>query len=94
MTKFSRLLWWVITFPFVPVFNVLASPVRIIRRIVQLLDTEPEDRPLIDTFSRLATEAEVRQSLWDHIEALRAHLLRIVIALTGAYSFHFPSLLH
>jgi sec-independent protein translocase protein TatC len=33
----------------------------------------------MDTFSSLTTEAETRQSLWDHVAALRAHLLRSIL---------------
>src|SRR6266536_6106179 len=91
MTKLLKALWRVITFPFVLIFNIITFPFRALRRINEFLNTEPEDRPLIDTFSSLATEAETRQSLWDHIEALRAHLLRIVIALAigVGISFYF-----
>lgn len=82
MTKLLKPIWRVIRFPFVLVFNILAFPFRMVRRIGQFLNEEPpEDRPLIDTFSSLATEAETRASLWEHIEALRGHLLRIVIGL-------------
>jgi sec-independent protein translocase protein TatC len=82
MTKLLRALWWVITFPFVLLFNIIAFPFRLIRQIGQFLNEElPEDRPLIDTFSSLASEAETRASLWEHVDALRVHLLRMVIAL-------------
>ncbi|HET9912740.1 MAG TPA: twin-arginine translocase subunit TatC [Anaerolineales bacterium] len=92
MTNFFKALWRVVTFPFVLVFNIIAFPFRTIRRIGQFLNDEPpEDRPLIDTFSSLATEAETQASLWDHIEALRMHLLRIVIGLAigVGISFYF-----
>jgi sec-independent protein translocase protein TatC len=91
MTKILKTLWRVITFPFVLVFNILAFPFRAIARAIRFLNSEPEDHPLIDTFSSLATEPETRQSLWDHIEALRAHLLRIIIgiALGVGVSFYF-----
>ena len=79
MTKFLKAFWRVITFPFVLIYNSIAFPFRAIRRFRRFLDTEPEDRPLMDTFSSLATEAETRQSLWDHVEALRAHLLRSIV---------------
>jgi len=82
MTKFFKALWRVITFPFVLLFNIIAFPFRVIFRISHFLNEEPpEDRPLLDTFSSLTTEEETRASLWDHVEALRAHLLRVVIAL-------------
>lgn len=92
MIKFLKALWRVITFPFVLVFNIIAFPFRTIRRIGQFLNAElPEERPIIDTFSSLATEAEARASLIEHIEALRMHLLRIVIGLAigVGISFYF-----
>ena len=92
MTKFLKALWRVITFPFRLVFNILAVPFRALRRIGEFLNEDiPEERPLIDTFSSLATEAETRASLWEHVDALRAHLLRMVIglALGVGISFYF-----
>jgi sec-independent protein translocase protein TatC len=92
MNKFFRSLWRVITFPFRLIFNILAFPLRALRSIRQFLNEEPpEDRPLIDTFSSLATEEETRASLWEHVDALRAHLLRMVIALAlgVGVSFYF-----
>ncbi len=59
MRKFFKTIWRVITFPFVLLFNIIAFPFRGLRRIGHFLNEEPpEDRPLIDTFSSLATEAE------------------------------------
>jgi len=82
MTKFFKAFWRVITFPFVLLFNILAFPFRAIGRASRFLNEEPpEDRPLLDTFSSLATEAEARASLWEHVEALRMHLLRMIIYL-------------
>src|SRR5687768_7936183 len=92
MTKFFKTLWRVITFPFRLVFNILASPFRALRRIGEFLNEDiPEERPLIDTFSSLATEVETRASLWEHVDALRTHLLRMVIslALGVGISFYF-----
>lgn len=92
MTKFFQASWRVITFPFRLLFHILAFPFRTLRRIGEFLNEEPpEDRPLIDTFSSLATEAETRESLWEHIGALRAHLLRGVVglALGVGISFYF-----
>jgi len=85
MSKFFKTIWRVIKFPFVLLFNILAFPFRALRRIGQFLNEEPpEDRPLIDTFSSLASEAETRASLWEHVEALRMHLFRVVLALALA----------
>jgi sec-independent protein translocase protein TatC len=81
MTKLLRALWRVITFPFVLVFHILAFPVRAVRTISRFLNTEPDDRPVLDAFTSLATEQQARQSLIEHIENLRMHLLRSVLAL-------------
>ena len=92
MRKFFKTIWRVITFPFVLLFNILAFPFRQLRHVGRFLNEEPpEDRPLIDTFSSLATEAEMRASLWEHVDALRMHLLRIIIglALGVGVSFYF-----
>ncbi len=90
MKKILRFLWRVITFPFVLVFNVLALPFRIIRKAYLFLNADlDEDRPLMDTFASIAAEEQARASLWDHVEALRMHLLRIVIALAIGVGFSF-----
>jgi len=90
MTKFFKALWRVITFPFVLVFNIIAFPFRAIRRARRFLNEEPSDEhSLTDTFTGLVTDAEVRQSFWDHIEALRMHLLRIVLGLAAGVGISF-----
>lgn len=90
MTKLLKALWRVITFPFVLLFNIIVFPFRVLKHIGRFLNEDiPEERPLIDTFSSLATEAETRASLWEHIEALRAHLLRMVIALAVGVGISF-----
>jgi sec-independent protein translocase protein TatC len=90
MKKLPSALWRVITFPFVLVFNILAFPFRMIRRAYNFLNRDlDEDRPLMDTFASIAAEEQARASLWDHIEALRMHLLRIVIALAVGVGLSF-----
>lgn len=92
MKKFLKFIWRVITFPFVLVFNILAFPFRMIRKAHRFLNMElDEERPLMDTFSSIATESQVRESLWDHVDALRGHLLRMVVALAigVGISFYF-----
>jgi sec-independent protein translocase protein TatC len=79
MTNLFKTLWRVITFPFILIYNILAFPFRFISRGIRFLNTDVEDRPILDTFTTLASEAEARASLWEHVDALRAHLLRIVI---------------
>jgi sec-independent protein translocase protein TatC len=91
MKKILRALWRVITFPFWLVFTVLAFPFRLIQRAIKFLNTDVDDRPILDTFSTLATEEQARASFWDHIEALRMHLFRMLIGLAigVGISFYF-----
>lgn len=82
MKRLLRLLWRVLTFPFVLIFHILAFPFRFIRKAHEFLNRElEEDRPLMDTLASIATEEHARASLWDNVETLRMHLLRMVIAL-------------
>lgn len=87
MKKLLRALWRVITFP----FWLIAFPFRQIGRAIKFLNTDVEDRPILDTFSTLATEEQARASFWDHIEALRMHLFRMLIGLAigVGVSFYF-----
>jgi sec-independent protein translocase protein TatC len=91
MKAFFRALWRVITFPFWLLFTILAFPFKLIKRAITFLNTDVDDRPILDTFSTLATEEQARASLWDHIEALRMHLFRMLIGLAigVGISFYF-----
>lgn len=92
MKRLLRFLWRVITFPFVLLINILLFPFRLIRKAHEFLNRELEDdRPLMDTFASIATEEQARASLWEHVETLRMHLLRMVIGLTigVGVSFYF-----
>jgi sec-independent protein translocase protein TatC len=92
MRRFFKALWRVIAFPFVLVFNLLLFPFRLIRKAYRFLNDDfEEDRPLMDALASLATEKQARASLWDHIEELRMHLLRMVIGLAigVGISFYF-----
>lgn len=91
MKRFFKALWRVITFPFLLIFNVIALPFRLIRRGIRFLNTDVEDRPILDTFSTLASEEQARASFWDHVESLRMHLFRMLIGLAigVAISFYF-----
>lgn len=91
MKNFFRALWRVITFPFVLIFNIIAFPFRWMRRSIKFLNTDVEDRPILDTFTSLAAEEQARASFWDHVETLRIHLFRMLIglALGVGISFYF-----
>lgn len=84
MRKFLLGLWRVITFPFRLVFNIFAFPFRTASRFYRFLNNEPEERPLADVFVDLTTNKDTRQMLWDQIEDLRMHILRVVIVLSLA----------
>lgn len=92
MANFLKSLWRALPFPFVFIYNMLVSIAGIVQSASRFLNEEPpEDQPLIDTFSSLATEAEARASLWEHVDALRTHLFRIIIwlAIGVGISFFF-----
>jgi len=92
MSRFFKALWRVITFPVVLIFHILAFPFRLARKAYHFLNDDfEEDRPLIDALANLATESQARASFWDHVEALRMHLLRMVIGLAigVGISFYF-----
>jgi len=88
---YFRVLFTVIIFPFKLIFNILAFPFRAVYRFNQFLNTEPDDRPIADVFSDLATDKNTREGLWEQIEALRMHLFRAVLmlALTVIATFWF-----
>ena len=82
MSRFFSALWRVIKFPFVLLFGILTFPLLLIRRAYLFLnDHFEEEPPLMDGLANLATETQARASFWDHVEALRMHLLRMIIGL-------------
>jgi sec-independent protein translocase protein TatC len=90
MRRFFKTLWRVITFPFVLVLNVLIFPFRLARKANRFLNEDfDEDRPLMDALASLATEKQARASLWDHVDELRMHLLRMVIGLAVGVGISF-----
>ena len=91
MKKFFQSIWRVITWPFRLIYRIISWPFRIIKRGINFLNTDVEDRPILDTFSNLATEEEARSSFWSHVEALRIHLFRmlIAVAICVGVSFYF-----
>lgn len=93
MKKFFRTLWRVITFPFWLIYKIASFPFVLIGNSVKFLNTDVEDRPILDTFTSLATEEQARASFWSHIEELRMHLLRMIIGLAigVGISFYFTT---
>lgn len=91
MKKFFKSFWRVITWPFRMLFKIIAWPFRMIKRGITFLNADVEDRPILDTFSNLASESDARASFWEHIDALRIHLFRmlIAVAICVGISFYF-----
>ena len=87
--RFFPGLWRIVSFPFRLIFNIIAFPFRAIKRFNKFLNTEPEERPLADVFVDLVADHNTRQMMWDQVEALRAHLLRGVLALILAVCVSF-----
>lgn len=71
-------LWKVISFPFRLIIWILASPFKLIKRANKFLNEELEDRPLPDAF---AASIQTPSALLEHIDALRKHLLRMLLGL-------------
>jgi hypothetical protein len=81
MRKFFSGLWRLVTAPFRLLWWIVTFPVRSIRQVREFLSDEPEEHDLVDVLSNTISSQDVRQSLWDHVEELRKHLLRSLLAL-------------
>ena len=89
MRKFFSSLWRVVTAPFRLVWWIITLPFRSYRQLHEFLTDEPEEHSLADVLSTTISDKDVRQSLWDHIEDFRKHLLRSLLALTVAVIISF-----
>jgi len=97
MRKFFSALWWLIKAPFRLLWAIITFPFRTYNQIRSFLSDEPEEHALSDVLSTTLTDKDARQSLWDHIEELRHHLLRSLIALVVGVGISFiftQSLIH
>lgn len=90
-TNLWRAFWNVITAPFRFIWWLLSAPFRGLSNLRIFLNQEPDDRPLLDAAAATIESKEARASFFDHIEDLRKHLFRMLIAivLTVAFSFIF-----
>jgi sec-independent protein translocase protein TatC len=90
MGKILRSLWKIITAPFrfiAWIFRTIAGWFKNIGGdIHSLLTEDPEDEPLPETFAKTV---ENPSAILDHLNALRKHLTRSVLALILAVSFAF-----
>jgi sec-independent protein translocase protein TatC len=78
MRKIFRRLWRIITFPFRILWKVTVLPIKAFKRAQIFLTEEPEDQPLAEAF---ASTIKQPSALLEHVDALRKHLTRMVIAL-------------
>jgi sec-independent protein translocase protein TatC len=86
MRKSLQGLWRFITFPFRAFFWFIKIPFLMIKRANQFLNGELEDRPLPDAF---AASVQTPAALLEHVEALRKHLLRMLLGLVVAIAICF-----
>lgn len=84
MRKSFHGLWRLMTAPFLLVWRIASFPFRAYRQTRQFLTEEPDEHPLVDVLSSAVSDKDVRQSLWDHVEDLRKHLLRSLLGLALA----------
>jgi sec-independent protein translocase protein TatC len=81
MGKFTSTVRKVVSFPFRALYWLLSLPFKGIKSAYKFLVYEPEDRPLADAVADTLKEP---MSMLDHIQALRKHIFRILIALIAA----------
>ena len=75
---FFRGFWRVVSLPVRAAGWLFRLPLKAIKRARDFLAEEPEERPLTET---LSTTFQQPSALFEHIEALRKHLFRMVLAL-------------
>ena len=78
MRKIIHGLWRIVTFPFRILRMVAVFPSKAFKRAQIFMTEEPTDQPLADVF---ATTVKQPSSLLEHVDVLRKHLTRMVIAL-------------
>jgi len=86
MTGFLNKSWNVIRYPFQLLIKILLFPAKLIKRFWLFLNEDLEDRSLPDAF---AASIQAPSAILEHVEALRKHLLRIVIGLVVAIGICF-----
>ncbi len=80
MRKFFLGLWQVLIFPVRLLWRLVTLPVALVKRFHAFLTFEPEDRPLTDAFADAVRQPA---SALEHLEALRKHLFRMLIAVAA-----------
>ena len=95
MRNFFKKLWRIITAPLRFIWMIISAPFKGWKKAKAFLNEVPEEHSLIDTTANAIQSSETRASLFDHIEVLRKHLFRALLALilTVAISFTFTEIL-
>lgn len=78
MRKFFQSLWRVVSAPFRGLWWLLKLPIKGIQKINQFMNVEPDERPLSDVW---VDTVQQPSGLLYHINALRKHLMRMLIGL-------------
>jgi sec-independent protein translocase protein TatC len=81
MKKFFDILWKIIRFPFLVILRIILLPYNGIKKLNAFMNYEPEDHPISETLANTLREP---MSMLDHIQALRKHLLRMVLSMVLA----------
>ena len=86
MRKMLGRFWTVVLLPFRGLFYLLAFPFRLLKRANAFLNNDLEDGSLPDAF---ATSLQAPSALLEHVDALRKHLLRMLLGLVVAIAISF-----
>lgn len=89
MGKIFKAVWRVISFPFWLVYKLIIFPFHQIHNFINFLNEDIDDNSLIEIVSGIVTDKERQAAFWDHIEDLRKHLLRAVLAVVIAVGITF-----
>jgi len=90
LKKFLFQVYRIITYPLRVLFWIITYPYKILRKVVYIFTTEPEDRPFSDVLASFAN-TNVRKNFWEQIFTLRFHLIRalFVFAICCLVSFFY-----
>ena len=86
MSGFLNTSWKVVSYPFRQLIKLILLPFKLIKKFFSFLNEDLEDRSLTDAF---AASIKTPSALLEHVDALRKHLLRIVIGLVVAIGICF-----
>jgi sec-independent protein translocase protein TatC len=78
MRKFSHAIWRVISFPFRAIWWLISMPFRPFKKLSIFLNEEPDEQGLTEAFTATIQHPA---TLLEHLNVLRKHLLRILVAL-------------